>query len=59
MADYRVDITKNDGTTEYFDTFTTRDFAEYHIALAKSSVESKYYKPIYEGAIWNITEVTV
>lgn len=32
---FKVTFKRNDGTEEYFDTFVSREYAYYHIAIAK------------------------
>lgn len=32
---FKVTFVRNDGKEEYFDTFVSKDYAYYHIAIAK------------------------
>ena len=55
---FKVDIKLKDGTIVYFDTFISKEWANYNIALAKCTPDSYYKQERFDGAEWIITEET-
>ena len=58
MKLYEVNIKLNNGSTVYFDTFISIEWANYNIALAKYTPDSYYRQKRFDGAEWIITEYT-